>query len=112
MGATDRKGVRPALLLPHMPTTVVFRQCLHDPPMVSVKDVVRAVASRGAASLEDLERAFAADQLPLLPALDACIDHGFLRLVLRRDPSLDLPYRVTARGKRLLEAAGSAAAAA
>jgi hypothetical protein len=80
--------------------------------MVSVKDVVGAVAARGAASLGDLERAFQADLLPLLPALDACIDHGFLRLVLRRDLSLDLPYRVTARGKRLLEAAGSASAAA
>ncbi|HUR25242.1 MAG TPA: hypothetical protein VM327_04405 [Candidatus Thermoplasmatota archaeon] len=80
--------------------------------MVSVKDVVGAVAARGAASLEDLEQAFAANQLPLLPALDACIDHGFLRLVMRRDASLDLPYRITARGKRLLEAAGTASAAA
>lgn len=81
-------------------------------PMVSVKDVVGLVADRGAASLEELEQAFEADRLPLLPALDACIDHGFLRLVWRRDLSLDLPYRVTARGKRLLEAARSAAAAA
>lgn len=81
-------------------------------PMVSVKDVVRAVAARGAASLADLEQVFEADRLPLLPALDACIDNGFLRLVMRRDPTLDLPYRVTARGKRLLDAAGSAAAAA
>ncbi|HJQ93084.1 MAG TPA: hypothetical protein VJ874_02230 [Candidatus Thermoplasmatota archaeon] len=80
--------------------------------MVSVKDVVGAVAARGAASLEDLEQAFEADRLPLLPALDACVDHGFLRLVLRRDPSLELPYRVTARGKRLLAAAGHASAAA
>jgi hypothetical protein len=80
--------------------------------MVSVKDVVDAVATRGAASLEDLERAFEADVTPLLPALDACIDHGYLRLVLRRDAHLDLPYRVTARGKRLLEAAARAASAA
>ena len=77
-----------------------------------MRDVVRAVATRGAASLEELERAFEADRLPLLPALDACIDHGFLRLVLRRDFSLDLPYRVTARGQQLLRAAGSASAAA
>lgn len=80
--------------------------------MVSVRDVVGLVAARGAASLEELEQAFEADTLPLLPALDACVDHGLLRLVLRRDLHLDLPYRVTARGKRLLEAAGSAAAAA
>ncbi len=80
--------------------------------MVSVNDVVRAVAVRGAAGLEELEQAFEADWRPLLPALDACIDHGFLRLVWRRDPTLDLPYRVTARGKRLLEAAESASAAA
>ncbi|MFA5944600.1 MAG: hypothetical protein WC876_09060 [Candidatus Thermoplasmatota archaeon] len=80
--------------------------------MVSVGDVVRAVASRGAAGLEELEQAFEGDHLPLLPALDACIDHGFLRLVLRRDLSLDLPYRVTARGQRLLAAAESASAAA
>lgn len=80
--------------------------------MVSVNDVVRAVALRGAASLEELERAFEADLRPLLPALDACVDHGFLRLVWRRDLTLDLPYRVTARGKRLLEASASASAAA
>jgi hypothetical protein len=80
--------------------------------MVSVKDVVHAVAARGAASLEELEQAFESDRLPLLPALDACVDHGFLRLVWRKDPTLDLPYRVTARGKRLLEAAQSAHAAA
>jgi DNA-binding PadR family transcriptional regulator len=80
--------------------------------MVSVKDVVLEVASRGAASLEELEQAFEADWMPLLPALDACIDHGFLRLVWRKDPTLDLPYRVTARGKRLLDAARFAAAAA
>jgi hypothetical protein len=80
--------------------------------MVSVRDVVLEVATRGAASLEELEQAFETDRMPLLPALDACVDHGFLRLVLRRNHSLDLPYRVTSRGKRLLEAAGSAAAAA
>lgn len=80
--------------------------------MVAVNEVVRAVANRGAASLGELEQALSADCAEFLSALDACIDHGFLRLVLRRDPRLDLPYRVTARGRRLLEAAGSAVAAA
>lgn len=80
--------------------------------MVSVRDVVGAVAARGAAGLDELEQALAADGLPLLPALDACIDHGLLRMAWRRDAGLDLPYRVTRRGKRLLVAAGTAAAAA
>lgn len=82
------------------------------PAMVSVPDIVREVASRGAASLDDLEEALQAETDVFLPALDACIDHGFLRLVVRRDPFLATPYRVTARGKRLLEAARRAAAAA
>ena len=80
--------------------------------MVSVPDIVREVASRGAASLDDLEEALQAETEAFLPALDACIDHGFLRLVVRRDPFLATPYRVTARGKRLLEAARRASAAA
>ena len=80
--------------------------------MVPVQDVVRAVASQGAVSLGDLEDLFAEAEGAFLPALDACIDHGFLRLVLRRDGRLDLPYRVTARGRRLLAAAEKAIAAA
>jgi hypothetical protein len=80
--------------------------------MVSVPDIVREVASRGAASLDDLEEALQSETDAFLPALDACIDHGFLRLVVRRDPFLSTPYRVTARGKRLLAAARRAAAAA
>jgi len=80
--------------------------------MVSVRDVVEVVADRGAASLEDLESALAADVETFLDALDACVDHGYLRLVVRRDPCLATPYRVTARGKRLLDAARRGVAAA
>jgi hypothetical protein len=80
--------------------------------MVSVHEVVDVVAREGAASLEDLEVALSADMETFLDALDACVDHGFLRLVVRRDPQLATPYRVTARGKRLLAAARRACAAA
>lgn len=81
--------------------------------MVTVHDVVRSVASRGAASLEDLERELSRGDLDaLVDALDACVDHGYLRLALRRGLDLGVPYRVTARGRRLLRAASRALAAA
>lgn len=87
--------------------------------MVTVQDVVRTVARRGAASLDELEHELAGgsqgeggDARALLRALDACVDHGYLRLALRRSDRIDVPYRVTARGRRLLDAAGRAAAAA
>ena len=79
--------------------------------MVTVRDVVRAVASRGAASLDDLERELCSDGSAFLRALDACVDHGYLRLALRRG-TVEVPYRVTARGRRLLQAASRSAAAA
>lgn len=81
--------------------------------MVTVHDVVRSVAFRGAASLEDLESELSPGDLEaLVRALDACVDHGYLRLALRRGLALELPYRVTARGRRLLVAAGRSLAAA
>jgi hypothetical protein len=84
--------------------------------MVTVQDVVRAVASRGAASLGDLESELwqggHEDGHALLRALDACIDHGYLRLALRREGTLEAPYRVTGRGRKLLAAASRALAAA
>lgn len=81
--------------------------------MVTVHDVVRSVAGRGAASLEDLEGELAGDNLEaLVQALDACVDHGYLRLALRRGLGPELPYRVTARGRRLLTAASRSVAAA
>ena len=84
--------------------------------MVTVQDVVRTVAQRGAASLDELEselsRAEDGQGQALLRALDACVDHGYLRLALRRNDRIDVPYRVTARGRRLLDAAARAMAAA
>lgn len=85
--------------------------------MVTVQDVVRTVAQRGAASLGELESVLShdgdgQDGQALLRALDACVDHGFLRLALRRNDRIDVPYRVTARGRLLLHAAGRALAAA
>ena len=80
--------------------------------MVTVRDVVQAVANRGAAGFDELEEALAAEGEPFLQALDACVDHGYLRLVMRRDPFGGTPYRVTARGRRLLVAASKANAAA
>jgi hypothetical protein len=81
-------------------------------PMVTVQDVVRSVERRGAASFDELERELCEEGQDLLPALDLCVDHGYLRLALRRDASIDAPYRVTARGRRLLLAAARASAAA
>ena len=85
--------------------------------MVTVQDVVRTVAQRGAASLDELESELwreddGEDGQALLRALDACVDHGYLRLALRRNDRIDVPYRVTARGRRLLHAAARASAAA
>ena len=80
--------------------------------MVTVQDVVRTVARSGAASLDELERELCDGSQDLLRALDACVDHGYLRLALRRSDRLDVPYRVTARGRRLLVAAARATAAA
>lgn len=80
--------------------------------MVTVEDVVRSVARLGAASFDQLERELCKGDHSLLRALDACVDHGYLRLALRRDASIDVPYRVTARGRKLLAAAARAVAAA
>lgn len=80
--------------------------------MVTVQDVVRTVARSGAASLDELERELSSGGQDLLRALDACVDHGYLRLALRRNDRIDVPYRVTARGRRLLVAASRALAAA
>ena len=80
--------------------------------MVTVQDVVRLVASRGAVGLGELEQAISGDgdSHALLQALDACVDHGYLRLALRG--GFEAPYRVTRRGLRLLAAADQASAAA
>lgn len=80
--------------------------------MVTVQDIVQLVANRGAASLGDLEHGLPGDGVALLRALDACVDHGYLRLAVRRDETLDAPYRVTRRGHQLLAAASRAHAAA
>jgi hypothetical protein len=81
--------------------------------MVTVHDVVRSVAGRGAASLEELESELSGGDLEaLVRALDACVDHGYLRMALRRGLGPELPYRVTARGRRLLAAAARSLAAA
>lgn len=80
--------------------------------MVTVQDIVQLVARRGAASLAELETEVPGDGMEFLAALDACVDHGYLRMALRRDETLDAPYRVTRRGLRLLETAARASAAA
>ena len=79
--------------------------------MVTVQDVIRAVAGRGGASLDDLERILGEDGLELIEALDACVDHGYLA-VRGPGPGLDLPYRVTRRGRKMLRAGSQAMAAA
>ena len=91
----------------------VFRPLGHGEPMVTVQDVVRLVASRGAVGLGELEQAIVGDgdSYGLLQALDACVDHGYLRLALRGEGA-EAPYRVTRRGLRLLAAAEQAVAAA
>lgn len=91
----------------------VFRGVGHGEPMVTVQDVVRLVASRGAVGLGELEQEISGDgdSHALLQALDACVDHGYLRLALRHGGT-EAPYRVTRRGLRLLAAADQAVAAA
>ena len=78
--------------------------------MVTVQDVIRAVAGRGGASLDDLERLLGDDGLELIAALDACVDQGYL--ALRGSAGLDLPYRLTRRGRRMLRTGSRAMAAA
>lgn len=87
--------------------------------MVNLRDVVDRVAVRGAASLDDLESDLCgpggpvdgADVDEFVRALDACVDHGYLRLAPGRRGG-EVPYRVTARGRRLLVAASRSLAAA
>ncbi len=79
---------------------------------MTVQDVIRAVAGRGAASFGELERAFEEDEADLVQALDVCIDHGYLTMGNTRHSRLDVPYRLTRRGRRMLRAGAAAVAAA
>jgi hypothetical protein len=71
-------------------------------------DVLKVVAKRGPLSLDELDAAIPepADGAPdgLWAALDAAVDHGYLKPVPQGwSVTLDV-YRLTPRGRRLLRA--------
>ena len=75
--------------------------------MLAVADVLKAVAERGSASQDELEAAISCPPNVndgFLTALDAAMDHGYLRLVGWQHGGEGC-YRLTGRGRRLLQAA-------
>ena len=76
------------------------------------KVVLKAVLERGAVGLDELESAIPADvDDGFWMALDAAVDHGYLRLVGWQRGGKGC-YRLTQRGRRALEASSASSAAA
>jgi hypothetical protein len=84
--------------------TVIIRPGL----LVRAVDVLKVIDERGPLGLDELVAAVAADGL--LTALDAAVDHGFLRVVGFRHG--EGCYQLTQRGRRALGASSQASGAA
>ena len=83
--------------------------------MLAAVDVLKLVAERGPVSLGELEAAISeptdGSEDGFLVALDAAVDHGFLRCTGNKN-GLAGGYRLTRRGRRALEVSHEAIPAA